>query len=80
MKNLNYLKVKKESQTLILNTDEVEEDDETLEDNGNQATGDVLPKTGVQSVHMVLIALALLVVGSLLLASSKIKAAKNVVT
>ena len=63
----------------LFNTDEVEEDDETLEDKGNQATGDGLPKTGVHSIHMVLIALALLVAGSLLLASSKIKAAKNVV-
>ena len=54
-------------------TEEIAITDEVLE------TEEELPTTGVNSVHMVLIALALLVAGSLLLASSKIKAAEKVV-
>ena len=54
-------------------TEEIAITDEVLE------TEEELPATGVNSVHMVLIALALLVAGSLLLASSKIKAAEKVV-
>ena len=54
-------------------TEEIAITDEVLE------IEEELPVTGVNSVHMVLIALALLVAGSLLLASSKIKAAEKVV-
>ena len=54
-------------------TEEIAITDEVLE------TEEELPVTGVNSVHMVLIALVLLVAGSLLLASSKIKAAEKVV-
>ena len=60
-------------------TEEIAITDEAPEEEENQDTGDELPKTGVDSLHMLLIALALLVAGSLLLASSKIKAAEKVV-
>ena len=57
-------------------TEEIEEIAITVE---VLETEEELPVTGVNSVHMVLIALVLLVAGSLLLASSKIKAAEKVV-
>ena len=59
-------------------TEEIAITDEAPEEE-NQDTGDELPKTGVDIFHILLIALALLVAGFLLLASSKIKAAEKVV-
>ena len=62
------------------NTDGVEEVDGSLTDGTDEiAPHGQLPDTGANSFHMVLIALGLLVAGSLLLVSSKIKAAEKVV-